>query len=395
MVLGAGLFQLSGIARAVDLGLEVITVDNRPMNAGHRLAHQTVSMSTTDVQSVATLAQEMKADGVVTFSSDVSVEAAAAASGALGRRGPSPEVVGTLSNKARFRRFQAENNLPRPRFWVIPKGIDVPSRVSFGDGMSLVVKPSDASGSRGVTILQSPTPLRLRNAVSTARRSSRSGDVVIEEFLPGIEVGGDAFLLNGRIRRIFITSKRLDGVVVRGHCYPNANLNRLLSSELVEAIEQHCTAVGLRDGPLNFDVMLGGGPTVVIEMSPRTGGNGIPRLVNLVEGIDLEECAIRLALGQEPNLIGSADDQSRPPSAFSSVLTTPGPGTIRSITSSNNILASYPGIREAWLSARTGDVVQSSCGEPYGYLVWAGHQTVDEVAPWILDNPRFVRLEDD
>lgn len=369
LVLGAGLFQLPGITRAVELGLEVITVDNVPGNVGHRLADRSVDLSTTDVDGVVALARDLAVDGVVTFSSNVAAEAVAAATGALGRPGPSRPTVRTLSHNGRFRRFQQAAGLPHPDFRVVGPDHEVPPRRAFHDHDAIVVKPADTSGSRGVSILRSATWGALVEAVDAARRRSRTGTAVVEGFLPGIEVGGDGFLRDGLLQRLCLTDKRLDGVVVRGHRYPDTTRTPSQLAAIRAAVEDCCVATDLRDGPINLDVMVDGDEAVVLEMSSRTGGNGIPRLVRLVDGLDLEEGAIRLALGDEP--VWAADPPSgAPAAALSHVLDVTGPGTIRHVATEDEVRGADRRIREVWLAARPGDVVDEA-RVPKGLVVLA------------------------
>jgi len=70
MILGAGPLQVSAIRKAVELDLEVITVDYLPENMGHRYSHHFVNCSTTDREGVLYAAREMEIDGICTFSSD-------------------------------------------------------------------------------------------------------------------------------------------------------------------------------------------------------------------------------------------------------------------------------------------------------------------------------------
>jgi len=73
LVLGAGLFQLSGIRKAVKRGYEVITLDNNPSNIGHNYSHRSINCSTTDRDRVLRHAERLRVDGICTFSSDAAI----------------------------------------------------------------------------------------------------------------------------------------------------------------------------------------------------------------------------------------------------------------------------------------------------------------------------------
>ena len=84
LVLGAGVFQLSIIRKAHELGAYVITADNVPSNPGHRIANQSINCSTTETQTLIGQAIDLGIDGVVTAASDVAVPTVAAVRTAVG-----------------------------------------------------------------------------------------------------------------------------------------------------------------------------------------------------------------------------------------------------------------------------------------------------------------------
>lgn len=392
-MLGAGLFQLSGIARALQLGLEVVTVDNVPTNPGHRLAHRAVDLSTTDVAGVVRLASELSVDGIVTFSSDVAVEAVAAVREELGLPGPTLRSVRLLSHKARFRRLQYDHGITHPAFTVVPPDVALEG-VGLADlPDAVVVKPADSSGSRGVTILREANPDAVYRAIGRARERSRSGEVVVEGLLRGTEVGGDAFLRAGRLECLFITEKRLNGVWVDGHCYPNPSVTDRQTRVIALEIERCCQAAGLDDGPINFDVMVDGMKAVVIEMSPRTGGNGIPRVIDAVEGVDLEERSILHGLRAAPSSRRTSGlDRSGSTRAVSRVLTSAIGGVVAEVADPNTLLSSERRLQEVWLAARPGDVLSVRDGrpQPFALVIFRLDRAEDEPTRWEFED--LVRL---
>ena len=69
-----------------------------------------------------------------------------------------------------------------------------------------------------------------------------------------------------------------------------------------QSIEATCGALGYRTGPLNFDAIVSPGRVTLLEMSARNGGNGIPAVIERATGVDVEQAAIALALGERPRL---------------------------------------------------------------------------------------------
>ena len=119
----------------------------------------------------------------------------------------------------------------------------------------------------------------------------------MEEFVGDPEFGGDGIFLDGKLAFIGTTEKHLKEFVVTGHSLPSM-LGRNVQDHIRMALEDCCRAVGYSRGPLNFDIKVGPERVVVLEMSARSGGNGIPAVIKRATGVDIEEATVRLALGE-------------------------------------------------------------------------------------------------
>ncbi|MBN1827668.1 MAG: ATP-grasp domain-containing protein [Deltaproteobacteria bacterium] len=298
LVLGAGLFQISGIQKAVNLGYEVITLDNKPENIGHALSHQSIHCSTVEIDRVYQYARVLNIDAICTFASDAAIPTVSYICDRLNLPGVSHDVAVTMTLKHLFRQFMHNHCLPHPDFVVAAEVYDVMDYVRQMD-YPLILKPVDSSGSRGVFKLNEyEGPIFLKKMFNEAKRYSRLGQVCIEEFIDGVEVGGDGFLLQGRFKALFITQKYMNDFVVTGHRLPT-NIEESDKLRVISALEQCCRAIGYSDGPLNFDVIAAPQSVYIIEMSPRTGGNGIPQLIEYASGADLEAATIKMAFNEK------------------------------------------------------------------------------------------------
>ena len=300
MILGAGLFQLPAIRKAVDLGHYVITVDYLPENVGHKASHCYVNCSTTDRERVARAARDFGVDGVLTFGSDVAVPTVGYVCEQLDLPGVSLTAAETMTQKHLFRAFLQEHGLPHPKF-VISKSAAGLREILEDLRFPVIFKPVDASGSRGLTKLDIPNESEIVAAFDYAKGFSRSGVVCVEEFVDGTDVSGDGVLCNGSFSFIAITHKYLSDLIVTGHSMP-ANISNEAQARVIDALEKCCRALGYTDGPLNFDVMVSPEQIIIIEMSARNGGNGIPSVIARATGIDVEVASLRLALGEEPRM---------------------------------------------------------------------------------------------
>ncbi len=293
MVLGASPGQLPLIQKAVELGCYVITVDYIPDNIGHAYSHHYVNCSTVDMNGALAAAEDLAIDGITTIASDVATATVAHVAERLGLPGCTPAVAATMSNKANFRTFQQRHG-GGPGF------IAGQHLVTMADALGqltppLMFKPVDTSGSRGITRVDTLDWRQCQQAFAYAQQYARIKTVCIEEFIEGIDVSGDGFLVNGQLRAV-ITRKYKCGYIPTGHSFPT-DLAPADQARVLTEVERLCLALGYSNGPVDFDVKVAPERVVVIEMSPRLGGNGIPKLVQRATGVDLIEATVRYALG--------------------------------------------------------------------------------------------------
>lgn len=65
-------------------------------------------------------------------------------------------------------------------------------------------------------------------------------------------------------------------------------------------IQRLLTLLGMKTGTYNFDLRIDKDFNVyLMEVAPRNGGNYIPQVIRYATGVDLVECAIKAAMGDD------------------------------------------------------------------------------------------------
>jgi biotin carboxylase len=366
MILGASPGQLPLIHKAVALGHYVITVDYLPDNIGHQFSHQYVNCSTVDQAGVLSAAQELQIDGIATFASDVATASVAFVAEQLALPGCPSWVARTMSNKAHFRRFQRIAGLNSPGF---TSGL---SMEEITDELlqlrpPLMFKPVDTSGSRGVSRVDQHDLDGCRTAFDYAQRFARSKIVCVEEFVDGIDVSGDGFLVNGQLRAV-ITQKYKRGYIPIGHSLPT-HLSAGDQERVCAEVVKTCHALGYTDGPIDFDVKISPESAVVIEMSPRLGGNGIPKLIMRATGVDLIEATVLQALGQPAILPARLQVLNR---CGSRIFGSEYAGRLEHVAATDEVKAQFPEIFDFLFSYQIGEDVPGfeHSGNSLGYALF-------------------------
>lgn len=308
MILGASILQLPAIQQAKKMGLHVIAVDMNPNAIGFKEPGiQCEVISTIDIPAVLKCAKDNAIDGIMTLASDMPMQTVAVVAEKLGLVGVSKETALKATNKAFMRDALQGCNVPIP---VYHRVSDYPEFVKAVDnimntGYKCIVKPADNSGSRGVDLLKNRTPENLQRAYDYSKTFSRTGELVVEEYMEGPEVSVETLSIDGNCNVIQITDKITTGApyfVEMGHSQPSM-LSEKIKEKIAEVAKAANKALGIMDGPSHTEIKVTKDGPKIVELGARLGGDNITtHLVPLSTGVNMVECCIRIALGEVPDI---------------------------------------------------------------------------------------------
>lgn len=294
LVLAASTYQLDVIKAARRLGLRIVTTDNRPDNPGHRMADIAYCADTTDTAAVLDIAIKENISGVIAAATDVAVPTAAFISQELGLPGINDHAARTLTDKRAFREFQRQAGLPSPEVLDLTKIQDDSNNGTRG---RWIIKPTRASGSKGIRILEHAD--ERSDWMADAAAQSSNGAVLVEQFLEGTQHTLEGVFEAGKLGFFVVTDRMTASpphVATRGHCVPST-----LSSKCIDEISTQIASIfqqlDVQDCMLDCDFVSTDSGPVILEISPRLGGNSLNRLVACHRGVDLVKTAIHHATG--------------------------------------------------------------------------------------------------
>lgn len=331
MIIGAGVLQVPAIITAKKMGLEVAVIDMNHEAPGFSYADQHYVISTVDIKAAVSKAKDIKPDGVFTLASDMPVRTVAAIASDLGLNAISETTALFATDKGKMRARLKAKGVPVPEFYPVEsysEYLDATGRL----GKKFIVKPADSSGSRGVFLVDDSC--NLKEAYEYSRRYSSSGQIIVEEYMEGPEVSVESITVSGKTHIIAITDKLTTGAphfVEMGHSIPS-----MLSEEIKAAVNYTAcaavNAIGIDNGPSHTEIIVTRDGPKIVELGARLGGDFITtHLVPLATGVDMVECSIRIALGEEPDISQKFSKGS----------------AIRYLSCPEGILVSVEGIEEA------------------------------------------------
>jgi len=350
LVLAASTYQVPAIQTAKALGYRVVTTDNVPSNPGHALADASHAIDTTDLGAILALAERERIDGVIAPGTDVAVETAAHVAERLGLPGARVQAARALTRKRAFRELLQRAGLPCPR--VLDGGA---SDALPGDSRWLV-KPNRSSGSKGVFIVASSAEIDAR--IGESRRFSIDGDALVEELIEGTQHTCEALLRDGRVALALVTDRDTVApphTATKGHRVPS-RLREASQRAAVDAIERIARLTELDGGPLDCDFVVGDdGRVVVIELTPRLGGNSLSRLFAAALDFDLVAAAVCHACG---DLVDVPAHRAPSPAAVA-ILGCERAGRVRWNADEARLLACEPWLRTLLFDVAQGDAVEA------------------------------------
>ncbi|MFP4179868.1 MAG: ATP-grasp domain-containing protein [Spirochaetaceae bacterium] len=355
LILGGGTMQLPAIQTALSRKWTVSVADGNPDAPGAGLCHHFIHVDLRDLDGLIEAAGRIKdsygLDGVFTAGTDFSFAVAKIAE-AHDLPGMSPETAKGASDKVRMRRIFAQKGVPAPSFvQILPEeGVRERTReLSF----PLVVKPVDNMGSRGVRRVE--TCVELEEAAEEARRSSFSGNVIVEEYIDGSEFSIDALVEGGEIRITGFADRIIrfsPYFVEMGHTLPS-----VVEPSLQEAVEstfkRAVSALGITEGAAKGDVKWNGKEAVVGEVAARlSGGYMSGWTFPYATGVDLTGAALNISVGLPAGNLDPVVKRVSAERAFISI-----PGTVAALEGRDKARA-MSGVKKLFVRVSPGEEVR-------------------------------------
>ena len=354
MILGASILQLPAIQKAKEMDLDVIAVDMNPEAVGFRVdGIKKEVISTIDIPAVMEAAQKHQIDGIMTLASDMPMRTVASVAEKMNLIGIDHDTAIKATNKAEMRKALKENNVPVPIFFQVNTKEEFYNAVQKikDAGYRCIVKPADNSGSRGIDLLNNFEQETLDRAYEYSKQSSRSGDLMVEEFMEGAEVSVETLSINGECRVIQITDKMTTGApyfVEMGHSQPS-QLPEKTKEQISQVAIAANKAIGIKNGPSHTEIKVTKDGPKIVELGARLGGDNITtHLTPLSTGVDMVEACINIALGMSVD-IDKKYDKGSAIKYFSTV-----EGIIKSINGIGDA-KNIPGVKEVDFVHQVGE----------------------------------------
>jgi biotin carboxylase len=365
---------------ARELGIEVTVGSERPqaLESLNPAGHLVIDPRDSEVagRRVAEFGRRHMVKAVLAADDDMALTAAHAAA-ELGLPHHPVSAVRAARDKRLMRGVLARAGRPGPWY----RGFELdhdPADAAHRVDYPCVIKPVDLGASRGVIRANDLADFEAAFARS-ARIASEAGSIglLVEEFLPGVEVALEGYVHDGRLEVLAVFDKPdpLEGPFFEETIYVTPTQLPDSDARRVSDEAQACvSALGLRSGPVHAELRVHRGTASLVEIAPRSIGGLCSRALRFEGGLSLESVLLRYALGGAP---GSLPREARPAGVM--MIPVPASGVLKSVQGADEALR-VEGIEDLRITIPLGDqVVPLPEGARYLGFLFARGDRPDQV----------------
>ena len=349
LVVGGGAYQVPLIKRVIALGYEAYCIDGNLNAVGFAYATDYRNIDVLDKEACLEYAAQIGIDAVMTYGATLTLPTVSYIGEMLGLPVLPAETAEISKNKYEIKKRLADHGCNMKGEFFPLHSVD--DHQDFT--LPCVIKPSDGSGSKGVSLVHNVDALQ--DAIRYALDCARFGEIYVEHYIQGDEYSVEAFVAHGEIYIYAIvktTFERLpDGEISYGHRVP-AGICCETERDIADEVRKAICALNITMGSVNFDVIVSDDDRkpYIIDCGIRVGQNLIAsHFVPLSRGVSVIDHTIALALGQE------VDAKPRFSKCIATRLLIYRPGTIVEIRDMTEIIG-RDGIVDIVLRKSVGDV---------------------------------------
>ena len=354
LILGGGIMQLPAVRIACRKGWKVFVAAREIEAAVRALADEALTVDLLDRDALGEAALRLRElyglDGVFTAGTDFSTTVAWLAE-QLRLPGLPQAVARNATDKGRMRARFLDQGVPCPRFFTIAGTAEPERPPDFV--FPLVVKPVDNMGARGVRRVDNEE--EFRGAVTAALGQSRTGRVIVEQYLEGPELSLDAVVYRGRATVCGVADRHIcfpPFFVEMGHTMPTA-LDPEVVARAEEVFRAGIRALGIRNGAAKGDIKITPAGPAVGEIAARlSGGYMSGWTYPLATGVEVTEAALNIAVGLPPGELMPRYSAVAAERAFISI-----PGRVAALEGLTEV-RQVTGLEELFLRVHVGERVK-------------------------------------
>lgn len=296
LVLGASYLQADFVDTAVKSGHKVFVLDrDAEAYLRNREDINFVNIDISNEEEVNAFFVEQKCDIIVSPVTEIGNVVAAEVARRNNVRYNSPETVLASTDKKEMRKLLNGSGLSEIKSFPVNEDLKFPKEL----GLPFIVKPRVNSASRGVSLVQNESDFK--RAINYALNYSDSiNDILIEEYIEGIQYSIETVSFKGRHYVVAVTREVLSGppYFMERMNIIDAEENHELYSKMASFAKKILDVINVLVGPCHIEIKIQEDAIYLIEVATRSGLLR-DKLIKTAGGEDYSKLILNSYLGIE------------------------------------------------------------------------------------------------
>jgi biotin carboxylase len=303
MIFGGGDTHQPLLRACKELGYHIVVTDplKKPLYA--HLADKLVVLDPNDHEGHRQVIQQENIGAIATCGMESPLFLMADLAQEFGFIFPSPEVVRAARDKFLMKQKFLEHGVPCARGVKIERYEELEALDMSEWEFPLILKPVDGTSSRGVFRIEDREQLLARFWETTT--FSSNGEVIVEEFMSGPQIGTENITYNGETTVVQTTGYICTPYpyFVELELYQPANFPAETIERVKEVVKQAHKAIGLDNCGTNTELIITPSGPKVVEIAGRLGGDHVASYLPLLStGVDMCRALAQIVMGDKPDL---------------------------------------------------------------------------------------------
>lgn len=299
MILGANNFLVPLIKTSKRLGFWTIVASPNEKEPGFEYADEKVIVDLCDENAVLEAAQKLKIDGIISDQAETPVRTQAFVANKMGLPGIGEDKAELFTNKYLMREKCREIGIDTIKYKLVDNVNDA-AKFYEQIGKPMIMKPIDSAGSRGVVKIEAVQTIY--DQFDYSKDASKTGKVIIEEYIPGKELLIDGVVFNGIYQTLICGEYikcNVPGVFSEYMGKYPAEITDNQLNEVNKLVKKIIEGFGLPWGRTHTEVKINDNGIWLMETAARGGGRYISSgIVPMKTDFDSCEFLLKACVGE-------------------------------------------------------------------------------------------------
>jgi biotin carboxylase len=213
-------------------------------------------------------------------------------------------VIKKFTNKLSIYEFAKSVKIPTPETKIVN---DINDLREFASkfGFPIIIKPTDATNSRGFRKIKSESDIK-EESIDSSRFFSKSRQVIVQNFVDGEMITLEGVCSGGKHKTIATSKKEsyFKPGITTGVRYPSFLPNEMME-KIISCNDKYVESSGIKFALTHSEYIINNSEFYLIEIGARGGGAGITdKIVPWVTGINTYDILYQSLLGEKIDVKG-------------------------------------------------------------------------------------------